>query len=146
MRAATWLGAVVLAAACVAAQADDKAKFDPAKLVGTWNYVTGEKNGEKVDPSHFKDSKVVITKEKITLEGPSGKFVLEYTLDAKKAPVTIDMKMTESPFGAGATAKGIVEVKGDELKMCYATEGGAPATFATKADSKLHLFLLKRAK
>jgi uncharacterized protein (TIGR03067 family) len=149
MRAATWWGAsgLVLAACVLGADADDKKdKFDAAKLVGTWTYVSGEKNGEKVDKSHFTDSKVILTKDKITLEGPSGKFVIEYTLDTAKSPVTISMKMTESPFGAGATAKGIVEVKGDELKLCYATMGDTPAKFATKADSNQHLFVLKRSK
>lgn len=146
MRAATWLGALVLATVTVTASAGDKAKFDASKFAGKWNYVSGEKNGEKVDPASFKDAKVTITKEKVTLESPGGKFVMEYKLDTKKSPVTIDLKMTESPFGAGATAKGIVEVSGDDLKMCYSTEGDAPTKFATKADGKQHLFVLKRAK
>lgn len=149
MRAATWWGAsaLVLAACVLGANAGDKKdKFDAAKLVGVWTYVSGEKNGEKIDKSHFNDSKVTVTKDTITLEGPSGKFVIKYTLDTAKSPVTVAMEMTESPFGAGAKAKGIVEVKGDELKLCYAAMGDAPTKFATKADSHHHLFVLKRSK
>ena len=46
----------------------------------------------------------------------------------------------------GSTAEGIVEVKGDELKLCYAVEGKAPTEFKTKEGDKHHLFVLKKAK
>jgi uncharacterized protein (TIGR03067 family) len=146
MRTALWLAgcAVVLAVSSVAA--DDKDTIDPAKMVGTWKYVSGEKNGEKVDADRLKDQTVIITKDKITLKGEQT-FVMKYTIDAKKKPAAIKMEMTESPFGAGATAEGIVEVDGDNLKMCYAQQGGAaPTKFATKEGSNQHLFVLKRSK
>ena len=152
MRTAKWLGALalILAAYPFVANADDKAgkkdKFDATKLVGTWDYVSGEKKGEKVDKASFAGSKVVITKEKITLEGPAGKFIMEYTLDTAKSPVGISMKMTESPFGAGATAKGIIELKDDDMKFCYASAGDAPTKFESKAGTEVNLFVLKRAK
>jgi uncharacterized protein (TIGR03067 family) len=152
MRAAIWLSvcAFLFVVYPLAAADDDKKgkddKFDAAKLVGAWTYVSGEKNGEKLDKDHFKDSKVIITKESITLEGPQGKFVMKYKLDTKKSPVALSMTMTESPFGPGATAEGIVEVKGDELKICYATEGEAPKGFEAKEGSNHHLFVLKRTK
>src|SRR5262249_37158829 len=147
MRTATWLCACIFLFMVypLAGAVDDKKgdKFDPAKMVGAWTYDSGDKNGEKLDKDHFKDSKVVVTKETITLEGPQGKFVIKYTLDTKKNPVAVSMTMTESPFGAGATAQGIVEVKGDELKMCYAAEGEAPKKFEAKEGSNHHLFVLK---
>lgn len=148
MRTMTWLGAcsfTLLVGSILAA--DEKGdKFDAAKMLGTWTYVSGEKNGTKVDPENLKAGTVKITKETITLESPQGKFVIKYTLDAKKDPVTLAMEMTESPFGAGAMAKGIIEVKGDDLKMCYATEGDAPKKFETKEGGTSHLFVLKRSK
>ena len=150
MRTATWLCACAfLFMLYPFARADDEKKgdkFDAAKMVGTWTYESGEKNGEKLDKDHFKDSKVVVTKETITLEGPQGKFVIKYTLDTKKNPVGLSMTMTESPFGAGAMAQGIVELKGDELKICYAAEGEAPKKFEAKEGSNHHLFVLKRSK
>ena len=152
MKTATWLSACafVLVVYTLAAGDEERKgkddKFDAAKMVGEWTYVSGEKNGEKADKDHFKDAKVTITKESITLDGPGGKFVMKYTLDTKKSPVGLSMTMTESPFGAGATAEGIVEVKGDELKICYATEGEAPKKFDAKEGSKHHLFVLKRSK
>jgi len=71
---------------------------------------------------------------------------MKYRLDTKKIPVGLSMTMTESPFGPGATAQGIVEVKGDELKICYAAEGEAPKKFEAKEGSNHHLFILKRSK
>lgn len=147
MRAISFLGAatfVLLAGSIVAA--DDKDKFDAGKMVGTWTYVSGEKNGTKVDPETLKGGTVKITKETITLESPQGKFVIKYTLDTKNNPVSLAMEMTESPFGAGAMAKGIIDVKGDELKLCYSTEGDAPKKFETKEGSNSHLFVLKKSK
>jgi uncharacterized protein (TIGR03067 family) len=146
MRTAIWVGACALVLAVGPLGAEDKeAKFDAAKLVGDWNYVSGMKNGEKVAGDNLKN-KVVITKETITLTGDM-KFVMKYTLDTSKKPVGLKLKMTESPFGAGAESIGIIWVDGDELKMCYDPEGKkAPEKFEAKADSKAHYFVLKRAK
>jgi uncharacterized protein (TIGR03067 family) len=151
MRAMVSLGAWVLLLTLqpLGVPAQDKAakeeKLDPAKLVGTWVYVSGVKNGEKLDQKHFgKDDRVSLTKETITLTGEAGKFVMKYTLDAKKSPATISMEMTESPFGAGATATGIVQVEGDQLTICYAAKGPAPTKFEAKEGSGFHLFVLKR--
>ncbi len=147
MRTMTWLGAIsfVLLAGSVL-RADDKDKFDAAKLIGTWTYVSGEKNGVKVDKDNLKSGSVKITKETITLDSPNGKFVMKYTLDTKSTPVSLSMEMTESPFGPGAMAKGIIELKGEDLKFCYATEGDGPKKFETKEGSNSHLFMLKRSK
>ncbi len=151
MRTATWLGTCVLVlAAGYALSADDKdAKLDPAKLVGAWTYASGEKNGEKLRADHFKNQTVTITKETFTLKGDD-KFVMKYELDVKKHPVTIKFTMTESPFGPGAVANGIIDLKGDELKVCYAFAEGeakeAPKKFETKQGSGHHLFVLKRSK
>ncbi len=149
MRLAMKLGAVaVLLAACSlgAAAEDEKDGVGPAKLVGTWNYVSGVKDGAKSDKAVLKDAKVIITKETITLKG-TDTFVLSYKLDAKKKPATLAMTITKGPFGAGAKSTGIVELKGDELTICYDPAGKTtPKKFEAKKDSKLHLFVLKRAK
>ncbi len=147
MKMTLWLGvSAFLLTAYSFAAADEKGdKFDAGKIVGTWTYVSGENNGAKVNPDNLKTGSVKITKETITLDGPQGKFVMKYTLDTKTTPVSLAMEMTESPFGAGK-AKGIIEVKGDELKLCYATEGDAPKKFETKEGSNSHLFVLKRSK
>jgi putative heme-binding domain-containing protein/uncharacterized protein (TIGR03067 family) len=150
MKATTWLGACVLLVTSYAsgAAAQDKAakedRFDPAQMVGTWTYVSAEKNGKKKDRDSLKDAKVLITKDRITLKGDAGTFVLQYTLDAGNRPVRISMKMTEGA-AEGATAEGIIRVKGDKLTLCYATSGPAPKTFEAKDGSNHRLVVLKRA-
>jgi uncharacterized protein (TIGR03067 family) len=132
-----------------AATSEDKKeeKFDAAKLVGTWAYVSGEKDGKKSEADALKGQSVIITKESITLKGDLGKFVLSYDIDAKKSPMTVMLKITESPFGAGMKAAGIIELKGDDLKICYAPESEeAPKGFEAKEGSKHHYFVLKRSK
>ncbi len=72
---------------------------------------------------------------------------MKYTLDPQAEPVTVKMEITESPFGAGAKAEGILELAGDDLKLCYAPTGGAPPKeFEAGAGSGHHLFVLRRVK
>lgn len=123
---------------------DKKDAFDASKLIGKWNYVSGEKAGEKVDADSLKKQMAIVDKENFTLTGEA-LFVMKYEVDAKKSPAVIRFTMTKSPFGAGAKAAGIVEVNGDEMKLCYTPDGEAPTKFETKG-TKAHLFLLKRAK
>jgi uncharacterized protein (TIGR03067 family) len=101
--------AVVLAMATFDANGQDKGKddkFDAAKLAGTWKYVSGVKNGEKLDADHLKGQTVKITKENVTLSDGTNTFVMKYTLEAKNKPVGIKLEITESPFGAGMKAGG----------------------------------------
>jgi uncharacterized protein (TIGR03067 family) len=140
-------GVVALVLAPLGAEEKEAAKLDPAKLVGTWTYVSGETDGKKVSPDRFKKGSVEITKDTITLKSPEGDFTISYSVDASKTPARISMKITKGPQGEGAKADGIIALKGDELKLCYPAMGGeAPKEFRTKEGSKLHLFTLKRKK
>lgn len=137
----------VLVAAGYPLVAGEKGAFDPAKLEGKWNYVSGEKSGAKVDADTLKKQHISIAKGVWTLKGDEATFVMKTKIDAKKSPAGIQIEITESPFGAGMKANGIIELKGDDLKLCYNADGGdAPKAFATKDGDKNHYFVLKRAK
>jgi uncharacterized protein (TIGR03067 family) len=145
--------AIRLAAAAVLvagpALADEKkdSKFDAAKLVGKWDFVSGQKPGEKLDADRLKDQSVEITKETLTLKGPAGTFVMKYSIDAAKSPAALKLEITEAPFGAGTKADGIIEFDGDNLKLCYADPGEpAPTSFEVKEKDKARSFVLKKAK
>ena len=150
MRGKTLLCAAVLIALLAPAGADeakDKDKFDPTKLVGTYTYVSGERDGKKVDPDNLKKGTVEITKETITLKSDQGNFVIKYKLDAKKNPASLEMEITEGPQGVGVKTGGIIALKGDELKLCYAAMGGdPPKEFTAKEGSGNHYFVLKKKK
>jgi uncharacterized protein (TIGR03067 family) len=145
MRTAIGLGAgIFLLVWSPLGAADKDDKFDADKMVGTWTYVSVEKNGQKADNDNIKEGKVKIAKDKLTLEGSGGTFVLKYKLDTTKKPVAIDLEITEGD-GQGSTAKGIIEMKGDELKLCYSMSDEAPKKFEAKEGSEHRLLILKRA-
>jgi uncharacterized protein (TIGR03067 family) len=125
----------------------DKAKLDPAKLVGTWTYVSGVKNGEKTDAEMLKKGMVIITKDTLTLKTDAGDFIIKYSVDTKKSPAQISLEITEGPQGAGSKATGIISLKEDELKLCYPAMGGeTPKNFESKEGSGNNFFVLKRKK
>jgi uncharacterized protein (TIGR03067 family) len=152
MRGRCLLSAAFVLTLLVSASADDKTdknkdKLDPEKLVGTYTYVSGERSGDKVPEDNLKKGTVVITKDTITLKSDDASFVIKYKLDAKKTPATLEMEITEGPQGVGTKTGGIISMKGEEVKLCYAAMGGeAPKDFAAKKDSGHHYFVLKKKK
>ena len=147
MRTIALLGLLVLALLLGSGAAQDKGKLDPAMLVGTWTYVSAERDGKKIPAKNLEKGIVKISKEAITLESPDSKFVFKYRLDQAKTPVGIDLEITEGPQGVGAKAEGIIALDKGELKICYPANGGArPKELATKEDTGLHLFVLKAKK
>jgi uncharacterized protein (TIGR03067 family) len=150
LKTAMWLSAcaILLAAGSFGASGQGKDdKFDATKLVGTWKYVSGVKEGQKLDADHFKGQTVVLTKDTFTLKSSDATFVMKYKLDTKAKPIAVAMEIAEGPVGVGAKSAGIIELNGDDLKICYAIDdGAAPKTFESKEGSKYHLFVLKRTK
>lgn len=148
MRGKCLLSAALALALLATAGADDtKDKLDPAKLVGTYTLVSGERDGKKVEDDNLKKTTIIITKETITLKGDDGSFVIKYKMDAKKDPATLEMEITEGPQGVGAKTGGIIALKGEELKLCYAAMGGdAPKEFTAKEGSGNHYFVMKKKK
>lgn len=119
--------------------------FDTAKLIGKWIYVKGEKAGEAIPAENLKKQMATIDKENFTLTGDD-LFIMKYEIDAKKTPAQIRFTITKSPFGPGAKAGGVIEFKGEELHLCYGSDGETtPTKFETKG-TKAHYFVLKRAK
>jgi uncharacterized protein (TIGR03067 family) len=147
MKVGFWLGACALILASGPLGAGDKDKFDAEKLVGKWTFVSGVKNGDKMTEEQLKKLTCELTKDSFILQNEAGKFTMKYELDTKKTPIGIKVEITEGPVGVGSKAEGVIELKGDDFKLCYAPMGGeAPKTFEAKEGSMLHLFALKRSK
>ncbi len=127
--------------AVVSLNADEK-KIDAKKLEGKWVFVKGMKNGNDAS-DEMKKGEVEIEKDGMTLRDGGQSFKFKFTIDDKQTPAAIDLEITDSPFGAGMKAKGIISLEGDDFKLCYAPEGDRP----TKFDGKdAFLFELKRKK
>jgi len=121
-----------------------EAKGDAPKLEGKYTLVSGKKNDKPIDEDAKKGT-YTFTADKVTIEGMGVKFVMGYKVDAKTDPVNIDMEILEGPEGTkGSKAQGIVEMKGDTLKLAYMMEKDKrPKTFDGKEGFS---FELKKAK
>jgi uncharacterized protein (TIGR03067 family) len=134
----------LLVSAALTGRAQDK-KDAPPKIEGKWTLVSGKKNGEDIENDSAKKATYTVTKDRITIEGNGAKFVMGYKFDDKN-PMNIDLEMVETPIPdlKGAKAQGIVELKGEELKLAYSTEKGMrPKDFKGASD---FLFVFKKAK
>jgi uncharacterized protein (TIGR03067 family) len=147
MRVPGMLCLIAVAFWLAPATAQDKGKLDPAKIIGSWSYASGEKDGKKIPADDLKKGYVEITKDTLMLKSPDATFVLKYKLNTEKTPAQIDMEITEGPQGVGAKSAGIIGFKGDQLQLCYPAMGEErPTAFATKEGSGLHLFVLTKKK
>jgi uncharacterized protein (TIGR03067 family) len=111
---------VVVLAACLGLTAR---AGDALDLSGTYALVSGKKNGADVDEKARKAT-YTATADTFTIEGKGEKFVFSYKVKPKTDPTEIDMAVVSGPDGVpkGAPAVGIVEVKGDVVKIAYALE------------------------
>jgi uncharacterized protein (TIGR03067 family) len=123
--------------------ADDKAKkADP--LSGTWKVSSLVAGGEEREQA--KGSVYTFKDGTLTMKGMRGERKSTYKLDASKKPATIDMT-AKGGQRDGMTTKGIFEVKGDELKLCFDFMGGdeRPKMF-DGSNGSMVLVTLKREK
>src|SRR5262245_26601373 len=116
------VGLGLLASAALAAEPDRIE--DAPKLEGKYKLVGGKKDGAEIG-DESKKGEYTITADKITIKGQDASFVMGYKLDPKAKPVNIDMEILEGVEGTkGSKAEGIVELKGDVLKLAYSIEKG----------------------
>ena len=118
--------------------------LEPKMLVGKWTYTKAIKNGGTRTAEVLADQSIKITKDSWTLNGPM-KFVMDYKIDTKSKPNKIKFTITESPFGAGMSAGGVIKMERDQLVVCYSPMGKPPTDFAAKAGSGHHAFFLKKS-
>lgn len=138
------LFALAFFAAPLMAADEKRPDFDPSKLEGKWKIVSGDKFGEKVEGKSL-EGEITITKDTITIKS-NETHVMKYKLDGKTSPISIDMEGTEGP-AKGFKSQGIIELKGDELKLTYGMpEAKRPTAFGTKKGDQALSFVLKRAK
>jgi uncharacterized protein (TIGR03067 family) len=95
---------------------------DKIDLAGKYTLVSGKKEGKDVDEK-AKKAKYSATADTFTIEGSDSKFVIGYKVKPGTAPAEIDMAIAEGPDGTkGIIAVGIVQVKGDTLKLAYSLD------------------------
>ena len=128
-----WMVVPAVALVLVLQARTDEAK-DVSKLVGTWTVSGEESGGTKVAADKFKGKEVKITRDTITCNDKDGKceMAARYEIDTSATPWKIKMTCTEGEQ-KGKEMKGVVQLEGDNLKLCYAKpDGEAPTKFDTK--------------
>jgi uncharacterized protein (TIGR03067 family) len=126
---------------CVPTRAADKSD-DPAQWQGTWTMISCIWNGEPqsgdvqwiVDGDHYN----------IRLDRETGADPYSFTLDARQK--RIDVFHHDTPKGTfGGKFKGIYEVKGDSLKVCYDLTGEQyPKSFEAGSGSRQAVYQFQR--
>ena len=113
-------------------------------IEGTWKLLRGEQNGEEEPQEDLARSSLVIDGDHHTVR--IGDAVLKGTheLDTAASPMKIDANDTAGPF-EGMSLKGIFQVEGDELTVCFAAPGEErPAEFTTKNGKATLMHVWKR--
>ncbi len=137
---------VAVGLALVAADKPDQKKDDKDAIVGTWGFVSGERDGEQA-PDELKTMKLAFKEgDKATLTIKDDTKEAKYKLDAAKKPREIALTVTEN--GKEETVRGIYELDGDNLKICFPADpaGETPKEFTGKKGSNQMLVVLKRSK
>ena len=115
------------------------------KLAGSWIIVTAEAAGKPLELA--KGSMLIFRGAKLKLRGKiarsaGGEDDAIYHLDPSKKPKTFDLTPLKPPGGKEPVLRGIYDLNGDELKLCFG-KSGSPAEF--RSDDAL-LLILKREK
>ena len=124
----------------------DNQKIPQPQILGTWNYVEGEKNGESLDEQHFQGQSIQISEKEMTLKSEQFVIVMAYEFVEDTQPQAVKLTITKSPFGTGQSSEGIIALEDGKLKLCYSPMGGQrPKTFDGSNGSNQHYFILKPA-
>jgi uncharacterized protein (TIGR03067 family) len=138
---------ILVAGALIAAEKKKEApKKDVDLMQGSWTVEEAAHNGETAGEDKLAELKIAIKGAKLSVSTGEDAYQVPFKLDPTKKPKTIDAAPKGGLFG-DKELKGIYEIKGDSLKMCFAESGkDRPTEFKSEADSGHILLVLKRKK
>jgi uncharacterized protein (TIGR03067 family) len=143
----------VFSALLVAVQAVSEKPSQPgsqlkaSELAGGYTIVSGEKFGLKEPEERIKGSTVRFSDDRVVVADKDKKEVYgaTYELEPGQGQGATRIKMT-SKLGSqeGEVARGLIEKKGDEVRLIYALPGGAEPTEFRTGEKQL-MFVMKNA-
>jgi uncharacterized protein (TIGR03067 family) len=152
----------IVAVACVLGSATvalreppTEAEREREKLVGTWEVISVEANGQKFPAEATRDFRYIFTADTATRKkGEKAESGAGYRLDPSRSPKWIDM--TGKKDGKDHAIPGLYSLEGDTLKLCFRTDykkDGKPTDAPLRptrldggAGSEQVLMILKREK
>jgi uncharacterized protein (TIGR03067 family) len=151
--------ALAVAALCApAALPDEKPKTDQDRMQGSWKFVTLSVSGRKAPKDYLANVRAVIDGKSFTIkpgvllegsnEKPEGEWKVgakdgdrfTFEVDAAATPKAIDIHAQFD--GQKVTLKGIYDLAGDDLKICFAER--RPKEFPAEDGSGAVFYVLKR--
>jgi uncharacterized protein (TIGR03067 family) len=141
------LGVGLLVAVAEGGKKDPKLVIeDRKKLQGEWTLVEGFMNGGAIPEKDLKEFKLTFKGDRFTLQVGDKTYVIPCELDPSQKPKAIDARPADGAF-KGKTLRGIYQVAGDALKMCFANpDKDRPTEFTSRGKSIHILMVLKRSK
>ncbi len=131
--------------------ADDKPvkkiSGEPASLLGGYSIVSGEKYGQPEPAERIQGTTVRIADDAIVVLDKDKKevYAQTYKVDTSTSPWKLTLKSKITPYkqeGGETEAKGLIEKRGDTVRIIYALPGGrTPTEF--KTGEKQLMFVLK---
>jgi uncharacterized protein (TIGR03067 family) len=128
-------------------RADEVEERDTAAMQGTWAIESFTFDGNLMAPEQFKNWRRIVQNNHVTWKnGDETLLELEIKIYPAAQPKTLD-----STFAAGdskgQTLLAIYELKGDELRVCFANPGKPrPTEFTSTSGSGQSLYVAKRVK
>jgi uncharacterized protein (TIGR03067 family) len=136
--------ALLVIATALAADTRDDAKQAADRLEGTWKVVSMERDGKKVSREEAEKMRVEFKGQRYAFRGGDEDYDGTFRADASQKPKHIDTVVKQG--GKTINARGIYELDGDTLKICWSDGDERPTAFATKPDSGLRMLVLRREK
>jgi uncharacterized protein (TIGR03067 family) len=138
---------LLLAAIIGSAQERDAKSVTPKDLMGVYEMVGIEKDGEKLPADRVKGSQVRITEDKIVSTDKDSKetFACTYKLDSSQSPTVITMVNTLSGQ-EGQVAKGLIQTTGDQVRLIYTLPDGTKPPKMFKTEPGQLMLVLKKIK
>ena len=129
-----------------AAPKEDDAKKELEKWQGTWTLVGAEEKGEKLSDDKLKQTPVTLTikDDKFTIKIGDQSLEGTFKIDPAKKPKEYEAKAT-TPDGKVEESKGIYEIEGDTLKVCFTSaDKERPKEFKTAPGSETFIHTYKK--
>jgi uncharacterized protein (TIGR03067 family) len=114
---------------------------------GSWSYVSLVHNGKNIPAKDLEEFRCIFRGDQFTFK--VAQLVTMhgvFSLDSSKTLKTVDFKPTDR-LHKGQKLMGIYELKGDQLRICYASAGHErPTEFKAEPESNRTLLLLRKEK
>ncbi len=137
----------------VVAHAQEKgaAENDSVIIQGNWDATSSNTEGKDLPKSELRISRLVVKGDEWNYSLGGGAVLLDpapkFSLDQNAIPKTIDVTSRRKNQQGKSLLRGIYELDGDVLKICFAVGSAArPKKFKSEAGSKSSITVYRRVK